>query len=374
MSSELKAIAILVSTTIGAGMFAVPYAISKIGFIPGTFYLLILGILILLLNLIYGEVTLRTPGDHQMNGYVRIYLGKKKEFLNVLSTTALFISLYGALLAYLIKIGEFLGLLFGSAHPVFFSIFFFFLASLILYSGLKMVSSSALIMAGVLLISIVLLFILGANKIDMSNFSGINTSYLFFPYGIILFALTGTSVIPEMEEILRKEPKKLKRSIIIGSLVPLFTYLVFAVLVVGLCGDSTSDDAVSGLLIFLPTYVVRIGAFLGVLTMGSSFLAIVYILKETWLRDFKFSNALSLVLTCLPPLLLFLLGSKSFIGVLSFSGAVSGGLMGMLILSMFKKAKKQGKRKPAFCLEISNYLILFLYLIFSLGIFSPFIR
>ena len=49
----IKSIAILIGTTIGAGVFGVPYAIAQIGFIPGLVYLLVIGGLMILLNLMY---------------------------------------------------------------------------------------------------------------------------------------------------------------------------------------------------------------------------------------------------------------------------------------------------------------------------------
>ncbi len=94
-----RAMATLVGTVIGAGIFGIPYVIAKIGFLPGIFYLLILSALVLILNLIYGEIILRTHGDHQLTGYGEIYLGKRGKFL---ATLAIFTAAYGALLAYLI--------------------------------------------------------------------------------------------------------------------------------------------------------------------------------------------------------------------------------------------------------------------------------
>ena len=76
MKSVYRAIAVLVGTTIGAGIFGIPFVVSKIGFVPGIFYLLILGVLVLILNLAYGEIILRTPGDHQLTGYGEIYFGE----------------------------------------------------------------------------------------------------------------------------------------------------------------------------------------------------------------------------------------------------------------------------------------------------------
>ncbi len=123
-----RAIAVLVGTTIGAGIFALPHVIAQAGLAIGLTYLLGLGILNLLLNIIYGEVILCTTGDHQLTGYAQIYLGKKGK---ALATAAMFFSLYGALLAYLIKIGQFLALIFGLPSPLLFSVLFFGFAFLL---------------------------------------------------------------------------------------------------------------------------------------------------------------------------------------------------------------------------------------------------
>lgn len=370
MRDTWRAIATLVGTTIGAGMFGIPFVVSKIGFLPGMIYLLILGLLNLLLNLVYGEIILRTPGDHQLTGYGKIYLGEKGM---ILATLGLFVSLYGALLAYLIKIGEFLMLITEQGNPIFFSFLFFVLATTAIFFGLKAVSFLQGFLFLFRLALIFLIVIFGLEKINLINFSGVDFSFLFLPYGVLLFAFAGAAVIPEMEEILRKEPKELKKAIVIGSLIPLFVYILFAFAIVGITGSLTSDDAISGLVMFLPAWIVLLGAILGILSMVSPYLILGYVLREVWYRDFKFPKLAAFLLACFPSLILFLLGAKSFIGVLGITGAVAGGLTGLLIVAIFKKAKNTGKRKPIYCLNLPKMLIWLLYAIFFLGMLSPFL-
>jgi len=368
-SKTFQATAALVGTTIGAGIFGIPYVVVKIGFLAGVFYLLILGFLVLLLNLIYGEVILRTPGDHQLIGYGEIYLGKLGKTLAVLS---LFVGLYGALLAYFIKVGEFLALILNLPSSLFFSLLFFVFVSLAVFLGLRIVSFIEGVLVVLLLGLIGLIGILGAGKIVVNNFSGLNLSFLFLPYGVILFALSGSSVIPEMEEILRQKHDKLKKSVIVGSLIPLFVYLLFTTVVVGVSGVLTSDDAISGLVYFLPSWITKLGAILGVLTMSSSSLALGYVLREVWFRDFGLPKTLAFCLASFPSLILFLSGAKSFIRVLEITGALMGGLTGVLIIALFLRAKEKGERVPAYSLNLPRALVFILILIFLLGMTSPF--
>lgn len=371
-NKTLRAIAVLIGTTIGAGIFGLPYAITQVGFGAGIAYLLILGAMILLLNLIYGEVILRTPGDHQLTGYAKIYLGQLGKLL---ASLALLIGLYGALWAYLLKIGEFAALISNRPHDLLFSLIFFCLASLAILIGLRAVSLLELILVSLMLLFIFILATVGLPHMSSTNFqfSIFNSQFVFFPYGIILFALTGYSAIPEMEEVLRQDHGQLKKAILAGTLIPILVYLIFVFVIVGIAGPLTSEDAISGLRLFLPNWVVRFGAGLGILTMSTSFLSLGYVLREVWFRDFRLPKPSALILALLPPLVLFLLGTKSFLMILEITGALTGGLSGLLIIALFLQAKTAGQQTPAYSLNVPKIILGILGLIFILGIFSPFI-
>src|SRR3989338_7360527 len=104
----------LVGTIVGAGIFGIPFVMVKSGIVPGLFYLFLLGAIICLLHLLFGEVCLRTSGKHRLVGYANIYLG---EWGKVVATFTLLFVLMGALLAYLILVGEFSEIIFGSFLP-----------------------------------------------------------------------------------------------------------------------------------------------------------------------------------------------------------------------------------------------------------------
>lgn len=369
----LKAIAVLVGTTIGAGIYGLPYVVARVGFPLGVLYLLILGLMTLLLNLVYGEVILRTEGDHQLTGYGEIYLGRGGKFL---ALVAMLIGLYGALLAYLIKIGDFLALLTGLPAPIFFSLLFFVFGAAAIFLGLRAVSWIDLIFVVMIQLLILLIALLGLPHLSISNYqltiSNLTINNLFLPYGVILFALAGSSAIPEVEEVLRSQHHNLLKAIVIGTIIPILVYLVFAAVIVGISGNATSDDAFSGLLAFLPSWIVKIGALLGILTMSTSFFTLGYVLREIWFRDLAFSKPAAIALALLPPLALFLLGAASFIAILNITGALTGGLTGILILALYRKAKTAGLKKPEYSFNLPFPLVVILGLIFLLGMLSPF--
>ncbi len=176
-----------------------------------------------------------------------------------------------------------------------------------------------------------------------------------------------------MEEVLRQEPQKLKKAIFFGSLIPLLVYFLFALIIIGICGSQTSEDAISSLYLFLPKWISKFGASLGILTMATSFLAIGYVLREVWHRDFHLPRLISFSLALLPPLVLFLLGAKSFIIILEYTGALTGGLTGILIIACYLQAKKEGQRQPLYSFSIPKLLLLILGIIFLIGMITPLI-
>ena len=106
MNNKLfQALAVLIGTIIGVGLFSLPYITAQIGILTMLFYFLILGAVMILISLIYSEVALRTKELHRLPGYAEKYLGSKAKKIAFVSNG---FGLTGALLAYLIVGGEFL--------------------------------------------------------------------------------------------------------------------------------------------------------------------------------------------------------------------------------------------------------------------------
>ena len=104
-SPPLLGFATLVGTIIGAGIFGLPYAISQSGILLGILYFLLLGGVVMLLHLFFGEFSLRTKAKHRLIGYAEIYLGAWGRRFAVF---AIMFSNVGALLAYILIGGLFL--------------------------------------------------------------------------------------------------------------------------------------------------------------------------------------------------------------------------------------------------------------------------
>jgi len=360
-------IATLMGTIVGAGILGLPYAIAKSGFYIGLLEIVLIGLIFLLAHLMFGEVMLRTKGSHQLPGYAKIYLGKAGKIILLI---AMIFGIYGPLLAYLIGTGNALSAIFPSISPFVFSIIMFAILSVLVFSGLKVVEESEFglmfILIGVILA--ISIWALLSGKFDSSFVQGFNVWNLFIPYGIIVFAFMGAPALPEVKEELKNHKHLLKKVIIWASLLPILIYVFFVFCVIGVTGASTTEIATIGLGNVLGPKMVLLGNLLAIFGMSTSFIALGLAMKEMYTFDLKMNKNLAWALTCSVPLILFLLGLNNFISVLSFTGAIAGGLIGILIVLMFWQAKKFGQRTPEYSLKKNFWLSLLIIIVFSSGI------
>lgn len=339
----IYAIATLSGTIIGVGFFALPYITLKVGFWVILGYFLVLGSLVILVHQFFGEVALKTPDLKRLPGFAKFHLGKWGEKIAFFSSI---FGIFGAILAYLIVGGEFLGNLlspiFGGGNLIWTLIYFSF-GAILIFSGVKAISKVEFWgLIGFFLI-LILIFFQAKGLINIENLFLVNDqwslvkSHLFLPYGAILFSLWGAALIPEVEEMLGKRKNLLKKIIPISILIPIFVYLFFIYLILGITGPQTTESALTGLRDFLGDGIISLVLFFGVLTTFTSFITLGLTLKKVFWYDLKIEKNLSWAITCFIPLLLFLIGIKQFIPVILFVGGVTIGIDGILILLMYRK-------------------------------------
>lgn len=358
------ATATLIGTIVGVGIFGVPYVVAKSGFLFGLLFLFGLGGAILLIHLFYGEIVLRTPGKHRFVGYAQIYLGRWGKRLTTFTSVFIF---YGALLAYIIVGGKFLGTIFGGSDFIW-SLIFFIICSLAVFFGLRVITKMEILMSLFLIIVVVLIFIKGWPAIKLNNLSTLNWPYFFLPYGVMLWAVGGWAAIPEMKEVFKDNCQFFKKAIIWGTLLPIFLYLLFVLTVVGVTGQQASPEAIEGLVEALKNHTVIFGAIFGLLAVTTSFLVVGLSLKKTFWYDYRLNKHLAWVLTCFIPLIAYLAHLRDFIMVIGFLGATLAGLEGILLILIYRKAKKTGQRQPEYSLKLPSIIYYGLILILGLGV------
>ncbi|MEK6952236.1 MAG: aromatic amino acid transport family protein [Nanoarchaeota archaeon] len=359
----LQAIAILIGSIIGAGVLGLPFVFYQSGMWTGILVLILLGITTLTVNLYVGEIALRTKDVHELTGYCEKYLGKKAKKI---MTLAMGVSIIGALVAYLIGVGQALGAIFNG-NPFFYSIIYFIIMSALIFYGIKSVSNSELILGGIMLTLMILILFFSFNYVKVENLYGFDLWKIFVPYGVILFALIGTSSIPEMRAVLDKNRKELKKSIFLGSLIPILLYGLFAVIILGVTGFNTTEVATIGLGKAIGEHMVLLGNLFAVFSMSTSFLALGLALRWVLQLDYGISGFVSWGVTCITPFLVFLTGIMGFIKAMWFAGAVSGGVEGILLILTFHAAKKKSERKPEYELKYHKILSWVLITMYFIG-------
>jgi len=349
LTKIIYSIATIAGTAIGVGIFSLPYLAAKTSFWLIVGYFCVLGLLVTIVQLFFGELALATPDFKRLPGFAQFYLGKWGKrvatFTSILGT-------FGAILAYLIVGGEFMGTLLspylGIQNPLFYTVAYFLIGALLILFGIKVIAQIEFL--GVVSFFWVLLVIFTKSgplinpEYFLSSFNDIHLSNFFLPYGAVLFSLWGAALIPEVEEMLNEDKKLLKFIIPAATIVPVVIYLFFIYLILGITGPATTESALTGLKEFLSTDLVVLTLALGVITTFTSFISLGLTLKRIFRYDLGMGNIAAWALTCFPPLIIFLLGLKSFITVISLGGGIMLGLDGILILVMYNKyLKDKGK-------------------------------
>ena len=344
MKNFIFPIATLSGTIIGVGLFSLPYITLQVGFWIMLGYFLVLGTLVILVHLFFGELALKTPDLKRLPGFAKIYLGNFGEKIAFLSSI---LGIFGAILAYLIVGGEFLTELFSpifGGDNLFYTLLYFSLGTLLIFFGIKAIAKVEFWGLILFFLILILIFFEGFPQIKLANlFPWPDFSQLFLPYGAILFSLWGAALIPEIEEMLGGRKKLLKKVITISILIPVLVYLFFIYLILGITGPQTTESALTGLRNFLGPGLVSLALFFGVLTTFTSFITLGLTLKKVFWYDLKINKNVAWLITCFLPLILFLIGIKQFIPLIAFVGAVMLGIDGILILLMYQKVNPRKK-------------------------------
>lgn len=365
-----EAVATMVGVIIGAGIFGIPYVVAKAGFLTGAFVILLLGGVVALLYLYLGEVVLRTQGNHQLTGYAERYLGRWGKAAMLFSMV---FGLYGAMVAYLLGEGGALSAIFGGPQLPY-TLAFFVIVSFLLYFGIETLEKSELVTVFLVLLTVFVIMAFTSPHIDTANLRSFDITKSFIPFGVVLFAYLGMVAVPEANEILGKDKKKLKTVLLLGIIIPIIIYLMFTLVVVGSIGlqgfemlkDNERIATIALGEIIHPKLFIIANVF-AVFAMFTSFIAVGFALKEMFMYDYAVPQKYAWAITCIVPLIIALSGFTNFIQAINVSGVVAGGIDAILILLMFHKAKKIGNRKPEYTVWGHPVLSILIGLIFIAG-------
>lgn len=356
---------------IGVGMFAIPFSFVWAGFWPGMIELALLGAVVTLLHLLYGEIVLATPEFHRMPGYVRRYLGEEAARISWLSTL---FGTVGTLLAYIVVGSLFLRTILGrimlEADTGFFAVTLVCIVAVITMFSLKKESA----INGVLTV-FEIAFIAGLSLMLLphglvANLTDARASNLLAPYGVLLFALSGASVVPDLVTVLDRDKRQVRVAIVAGSLIPVFLYALFAFAVVGVSGTATTAEAIAGLARILGGNIAFWASIAGFLAVLTSFIALSANFQQLLALDLHLSRAAAWAAASTIPFVFYMAGFQDFIAIASAVGVVAFGVDAVLFLLMGRKVRqKQGDRRVL--MRVVSYVI---FTVIAVGVGAELLR
>lgn len=348
--STSEAVFMITGMTIGAGVLGVPYVVAQVGLLTGMFYILILGLVVMFLNLIIGEIAVRTGESLQLAGFAGKYIGG---WAKKLLSFTIVLSGYGSLLAYISGEGQALSALFGG-NSVWWSLMFWSVASFMVWRGLQTVKKLERVLSFTVISIIVGLSLFLLRDLNPANLFYLDVSKIFLPYGVILFALHASPAIAEAHAVLPGSQKRFKRAVILGTMIPTVVYMLFALAVVGVSGLSTTQVATIGLgEKYGPTILILANSF-AVLAMGTAFMGMGMALKQTFVWDHKIPKWVADILVMIVPLALFAAGIRNFVMILDVVGGLFVGVEAILMVAACYLARKHSRLK-ADRYEIRNF-------------------
>jgi tyrosine-specific transport protein len=370
----IKAVAILTGTIVGAGVLAIPYSIYAAGYWLGILYLIILGIVMIVLNLMLGEVILRTKKNLHIPEIIKLYLGKKGY---ILVLVAMLVLIYGGMSAYIRGAGDILNRIIPAASFNW-SVVFFVIGTYFIVKGLKFVSQwNIVFVSGMVLIVITIwLKAIYSQNIDWNQFNLQPTTSLknaFQPYGAILFSYFGVIAIPHIRKILGKKSDQMESIIQLGVLIPILIYSVFVSLVIGVAGQDIKPLAVISLGDKLGDNVLIITSIFAVIAMMTSFITMGLSMIESYMNFGKIRRSIAVILTTFPPMALLFFNWAQFNTIIQYAGGIGVSIISILIILTFWKAKVSGEIPPAYSLGHLKWVGIIMIIIFSFGAFSLFI-
>ncbi|MFA7653960.1 MAG: aromatic amino acid transport family protein [Candidatus Magasanikbacteria bacterium] len=338
VTSMPGAIFMITGMTIGAGVLGLPYVVAQVGLKVGLAYILILGLVMMSLNLMIGEIAVRTNEKLQLPGFAGKYLGPwAKSIMSLVVIT----SGLGVLLAYIIGEGQTIGALLG-IDPRYCSIAFWALGGLLVWRGLQTVKVAEKIFSLLVMAIIAGLSIHFLPDFQIANWEFFDVSKIFLPFGVVLFSLHASPAVVEAHTLMPGSQKHYRYAVIIGTLVPTILYMLFVAAVVGVSGLDTTQIATIGLGKIYGGWVMIVGNLFAILAMGTAFMGMGVALKQMLVWDHKVNHWLANLLVVFLPLFLFILGLNNFTAILDVVGGLFIGIEAVLMVMACYIAKRKG--------------------------------
>ena len=224
-------------TCIGAGMLGLPVMTAAAGFYPTIGAFLLVWFFMTCSALAYLEVSLRLPGDTNLNSIAGHTLGRIPK---IIAGVLLVLLLYALVAAYASGGTTLLAHILGydiksHLHLNMMTLLFETLFAIPVYLGTQWLDRlNRLLMIG-FIATFITLCTLAFNVGPAVKFHPVgNSKYLLFTFQLIVTAFGYHNLIPSLKSYLHEDVRKLRITIIVGGLLPLVVYAVWELIILHL--------------------------------------------------------------------------------------------------------------------------------------------
>ncbi len=389
-NKEIGAIFLVIGTEIGAGIFALPIIIAHTGIFIGSAILVTTWLITLYTALLFLDIILALPENISFSTMGKKFLGKAGEILIIV---CFFYTMIVISIAYIAAAGSVFSSVLNLKNNLCAIIFVIFFSVFIL-AGIKSVEYAnrffLILKLGLFSAAIILLL----SKFKYSNII-YKSNFLFVlpKWPAIMTTFIWHNIIPTIRSYLNSNKKALRRVIIIGSILPLFIYILWIIAVISNIPQTGSN---SFEVLFQKKLNANVEDLMNLIALNNKNIAVITFIKVVSILSittsflgasislfhfnqdlFKVScietskklkrNIIPIVVTFIVPLLIVIFCSNIFILALNFAGF--GAIILFLIIPVIITLKIKYFSLPIMLNCSSNYLFLFLVLFFSLSVF-----
>lgn len=343
MNSKLfGGILLVVGTTIGAGMLALPVATAQLGFWGSLVLLTGCWAIMTACAFLFLEVNLCLPPNTNLISMAGATLGKVGQ---TIAWVVYLMLLYSILCAYIAGGGDLFHYLLSTSGihiPLSMaSILFTFLFGLVVYFGIRSVDYVNRGLMFGKFAALILLIILIVPFVTAGNLAGGEFKHITSPTSItvVTVAFTSLMIIPSLRTYFGEDVKSLRRAIFIGTLIPLICYIAWDMVILGVIplegtpgmqqiihSSSSTSDLVTALNTLLQkNTVTTLAKFFTSICVTTSFLSISLCLTDFLSDGLRITkqgkgNIVIFSATFLPPVLAVLFYPDAFMRGMNYAG------------------------------------------------------
>lgn len=344
---------------IGAGMLALPILTGLAGFFPSLSMLLLSWAFMTFTGLLLVEVNGWFKGQVNLVSMSKEALGQKGNWTAWLSYLFL---IYSLLVAYTAASGSIFSAILDSLFHISVpgwasSIFFTALFGCIVYQGTRTVDLFNRVLMVGLIIAYLGMIALGISRIDPQLLLHSAPKYTLLSLPVLVVSFGFQNIVPSLTAYMKGDLKRVRISIIGGSLITLVVYLIWSLLVLGVVEPNAIQDSYQkGEEATIALRAVLGSTAISHFAQGFAFFAIVtsFLAQGLTLTHFL-ADGFKLIpsrknlwwlcsLALIPPLILALYNPQIFFKALSFAGGICAMvLFGILPICMAWVGRYQRK-------------------------------